>query len=108
MGIQIQNEELFMSTKVGVDGKPYDPAERARTGLDELRGIIESHYRAASLTSEEYISASGSLASIADRLQTCDALERKLDRVNKPGAYYCGRCLTAHNNESECQARGSR
>lgn len=61
-----------MSTKIGVDGKPFDPAEKARNAIELLR-----EFATGKVTPQEALDVHAALNAIADRLATCDALEQK-------------------------------
>lgn len=71
-----------MSTKIGIDGKPYDPAQRAREALEYMREFV-SGIRDANVDGHgQQVRAllDGCLNAIADRLTTCDALEARAER----------------------------
>lgn len=73
-----------MSMKIGADGIPYDPAVRAREALQCLRDfaseILDVNVPGADPQDVRML-FHGCLNAIADRLQTCDALEHKLERL---------------------------
>lgn len=64
-----------MSTKIGIDGKPFDPAEAARKAISALRIYSER--------TDQQVEMNTSLNAIADRLATCDALEEKVKRQDR-------------------------
>lgn len=78
MGIQYGNQEVvYMSRiKIGADGKPYDASVKSREALELLRKAVDE--MTPTFTQRDALWAA--LATIGDRLQTCDALEFKLEK----------------------------
>ncbi len=72
MGIQVPSVDektpvTFTKLKVGPDGKPFNPSARARQSIEALKYFLENVRANPDLA--------GHFNAIADRLQTCDALE---------------------------------
>lgn len=69
MGYQVMNGDEIMTVKIDKDGKPYDPAEKARKGLTYVRNFLSGE-----------VEIDDHLNAVGDRLATCEALEFKVER----------------------------
>jgi hypothetical protein len=61
-------------TKIGADGKPYDPAAKARREFAYIRQFVERS-SLEGMTYGDQTALLSALNGVADRLATCDALE---------------------------------
>jgi hypothetical protein len=79
MGFQHNNGADEPKLKIGPDGKPFDPAAKAREAHRELRRFIEGVTVADPVTRKYFTEA---LNAVGDRLQTADALEQLIAKKN--------------------------